>query len=540
MSPAGPAEGTLALDLKSQDFQNLLSIVHDAGADLASRQAFGERLFAALFRDKVRDAWMASRGRLDGGEADGLRIRLWINAAQVAALPWELLYETDRGFMATAANLALSRYLPVPEPPAITVEKALRILVVVESPSNLTQIDPKEVDRLEEALEGLGSSVEYVILRDRSIPQIQNALQQSFHVLHFLGHGRAGKLALTGEGGAEAVYITDQEFAQLVQGRPALRLVVLNACYSSQPVEGHLFAGIGPSLVQKQMPAVVAMQYHMVSLSTAGRFSQALYQALGHGVPVDFAVNTARQQLSAGELLAQRDWSTPVLYMGTRNGRIVGLPGEGLEAFKQAAQQSDAAAAGLAELIGHVEELSQRSSRLLEWLRLETALSDLKRGIDGLDSIVSSKVRSLPRIDPIDMEVTLLGYNWNDLYQSCFSQMTAFMRSTEHISKPLSSGGDSLGSPSVHAWYQECQERDKELEVRMSELQLALREYSANPASSEAGNALSAILQGLASSCRSYRDLIRDRNNERRNQFVRETEDLRRRAYGLYEQWKTR
>ena len=94
-------------------------------------------------------------GRLDdkprphgGGEADGLRLRLWIDVPQVAALPWELMNEEGRGFVATAANLALSRYLPVPEPPVFAVKDKLRILVVVESPSNLPQIEDKEVDTL--------------------------------------------------------------------------------------------------------------------------------------------------------------------------------------------------------------------------------------------------------------------------------------------------------------------------------------------------------------------------------------------------------
>jgi hypothetical protein len=64
------------------------------------------------------------------------------------------------------------------------------------------------------------------------------------------------------------------------------------------------------------------MQYNAVTMDTASRFSQALYVALANGIPVDFAVNEARQQISAGNLLKQRDWSTPVLYMGTRQGCI--------------------------------------------------------------------------------------------------------------------------------------------------------------------------------------------------------------------------
>jgi hypothetical protein len=60
VSPAGPASGTLKLNLADLGFLNELSVVRDMGPDLPNRQAFGQRLFEALFRDRVRDAWMTS------------------------------------------------------------------------------------------------------------------------------------------------------------------------------------------------------------------------------------------------------------------------------------------------------------------------------------------------------------------------------------------------------------------------------------------------------------------------------------------------
>ena len=336
---------------------------------------------------------------MDGGEADGLRLRLWINDPQVAALPWELMHEEGRGFLATAANLALSRYLPVPEPPAFTVKDKLRILVVVESPSNLTQIEDKEVDALRDALAGLGSTVEHKILRNPAIAQIHAELQQDYHVLHFLGHGQAGKLALTEAGGTKASFIADQEFAQLVQGRPSLRLIVLNACYSSQPAAGELFAGMGPSLVKMQMPAVVAMQYNTVFVDTAGTFSQAFYGALANGIPVDFAVNEARQLLSAGPLLEDRDWSTPVLYMGTRQGRILVLPQEATSAVDQAWQslqaavevsenQKEQAEAAMAELTQRFREMAKLQQDLSELRRLTSHLFGVRDAFEPCRNIV--------------------------------------------------------------------------------------------------------------------------------------------------------
>ena len=170
----------------------------------------------------------------------------------------------------------------------------------------------------------------------------------------------------------------------MVQGRPSLRLIVLNACYSSQPAAGELFAGMGPSLVKMQMPAVVAMQYNTVFVDTAGTFSQAFYGALANGIPVDFAVNEARQLLSAGPLLEDRDWSTPVLYMGTRQGRILVLPQEATSAVDQAWQslqaavevsenQKEQAEAAMAELTQRFREMANRQQDMSELRRLTSS-----------------------------------------------------------------------------------------------------------------------------------------------------------------------
>lgn len=459
-SLAGSANGSLELDLEDPTFKNELSVVRDMGPDLPSRRAFGQKLFAALFRARVRDAWMTSRGRLAAGEADGLRLRLAIDDPQVAALPWELLHEDGAGFLATAANVALSRYLPVPEPPAFTIRDKLRVLVVVESPSNLTAIEEPEVDNLRSALAGLGSAVEHTILRNPGVPQIQAALQQDYHVLHFLGHGRAGKLALVKAGGTEAEFIADQEFAQVVQGRPSLRLVVLNACYSSQPAGGELFAGMGPALIRMQMPAVVAMQYNTVAVDTAGKFSQAFYGALANGIAVDYAVSEARQQLSAGPLLEQRDWSTPVLYMGTRQGRILVLPQQAAadmdqawqalqaaakvpdlgklvdqlpqvletqalqQAIKALEQKNEQAGAALVELTQRFAEVAQRQQTLNELHRLDSHLSAMRDAFEPCHAIVRDAGFDLNRLIAQFAQLQSL---WNQMRDNQWAQVGTFL-----------------------------------------------------------------------------------------------------------------
>jgi hypothetical protein len=393
-SPAGPARSELVLNVTSADLLTELVQVQGVDPNLQVRKAFGKRLFEALFTGEVRDAWMVSQGRIKAGEADGLRLRLWINVPELAVLPWELLWEEQsNNFLATSADLVVSRYLPVPEPPVWLIQGPLRILVVVESPPGVPAIDPEEVDHLTQALQALGNAVVLEIRHNLTIAEIEDALEQNYHVLHFLGHGMAGKLVVTGDNG-QATSVDDEAFAQIVLGRRSLRLVVLNACHSSQADQTGLFTGVGPALIQKGLPAVIAMQYPSVQLETASRFSQQFYRALANGLPVDEAVNAARRTLSAGPLLYSRDWSTPVLYMGTRSGHILSFLNKETNAVDRAWQVIQAAAQGsdekaaLAELALSFSEIVSRHQQLQNLVTLGRHLQNVQTAFGQCTEVV--------------------------------------------------------------------------------------------------------------------------------------------------------
>lgn len=454
----GPAASELVLDTEDADFRSELAHVRGIEPDLALRKSFGGRLFDALFRDDVERVWERSLGRIDGSNLyDGLRMRLLVNVASLAALPWELLWGGDDwGFLATAANRAVSRYLPVPEPPALRLEDRLRLLLVVQSPSDLPAIEQEEIDSLRAAIAGLGNLVTTRFLNNSGRNEIIAALQQEHHVVHFLSHGTAGKLALTGDNG-EAEMINDEEFAQLFLGRRSLRLVVLNACHSSQVEERGLFTGIGPALVQKRVPAVIAMQYPFVQLSTAGDFSRAFYSALGNGLPVDVAVNAGRQALSAGDLLHVRDWSTPILYMGTRQGQILEIARDDEPApqepnpvslLREAALNSADATAGFNKLAGQFDEIQLRAHRLREWFVLERNLRNLQSIFDSFNNMVKKLARSpLVSEDQIDF-IDLL---W-DQCKVQINELWGVSAQIRHLSRPVNNNGATFRSVDIETW----------------------------------------------------------------------------------------
>jgi hypothetical protein len=428
-STQGPAQGDLILDLDDPGLQADLVRVQGIDPDLKLRQRVGSRLFEALFQGDVRDAWSRCRGYVDAGRIDGLHLRLEIESPPMAALPWELLRdEAQDEFLATAADLGVARFLPVREPPQLPDAGPLRVLVVVESPPGVPAIDPPEVKRLEEALRGLGAKVQVEVLRNAAVGEIHNALQRDFHVLHYLGHGGRGRLILTSEDGTKAAPIEDQDFAQLVLGRRSLRLIVLNACHSALAGGGRLFDGIGPALVRKRMPAVVAMQYPTVQLDTAGRFSAAFYKALALGRPVDVAVNQARQLLSAQFSASDRDWSTPVLYLGTRSFRVLDPGKEEAHEVEQAwksvreSAQDPGARAALTELAQRFQEVSARHRSLRDLLDLAHRLSDLRAAFGPCARFVEQT-----RGNAAALPIQLLRTAWAQVRQHALNALVAFV-----------------------------------------------------------------------------------------------------------------
>ncbi len=82
------------------------------------------------------------------------------------------------------------------------------------------------------------------------------------------------------------------------------------------------FAGTVLNLVQKGIPAVVAMQYDIFD-TTAKLFADEFYSYLAQGNPVDTAIQKTRNAISQEVGLDRRDFATPTLYMRAKDGIIL-------------------------------------------------------------------------------------------------------------------------------------------------------------------------------------------------------------------------
>jgi CHAT domain-containing protein len=269
------------------------------------------------------------------GVGKGLRVRLQVLAPELAALPWEFLYDPRQGdYLCFQPRRSLVRYLEVPQPTQpLTVQPPLLVVAMVASPSDQAQLDVEhEKQRLRDALAPLEQRglLKLRWVEGQTPYDLQKKLvQRDWHVFHFIGHGgfdprsQEGVLALADDQGRSHL-LSGTDLGRLLGQRSSLRLVVLNACQGAMGNKTDLFSSTAATLARKGLPAVLAMQYEITD-QAAIEFTRGFYVALASGIPVDEAVTQARTSISLGATRTL-EWATPVLYMRAPDGVLFNVP----------------------------------------------------------------------------------------------------------------------------------------------------------------------------------------------------------------------
>jgi hypothetical protein len=255
-SPAGQARemmcfpfGELELENKLQALQ--IALLRSGGQrrqtlspELKTVQEFGRALFDALLTGEVRVRYDVSL-RDATLQGRGLRLKLRFNTPEMAALPWEFLYDPRRAeYVCLSQETPIVRYVERPQPvQPLTVTSPLRVLGMVASPSDTVALNVDvEKQRVETALHDLQAEglVELTWLEGQTWRALQQAMRRGeWHVFHFIGHGDfdtvadEGLLLLCGDDGrAQRMHAT--ALARLLANHRTLRLALLNACESGR------------------------------------------------------------------------------------------------------------------------------------------------------------------------------------------------------------------------------------------------------------------------------------------------------------------
>ncbi len=306
--------------------------IQSRGGWASLMQEVGGRLFEDLLTAGVRDRYYSC---LDAAQRGGRGLRVVLEFAldsvdgsgkgdPTVSLPWEYLYDPQRHFHLGCSGLTLlSRRMALPRPTApFTTYLPLRILAVVATPLDAgyhEQVAPRRA--LEDGLRSAGSEeITMDFIDQPTFERLKQLLGGGYYdVLHFIGHGyfheQAGGVLWFEDAFGAGDPVAADALAQALHGG-GVRMVFLTACLSAATATEDTFAGTAHTLVQRGIPAVIAMQYTLPVVS-AFVFVRSFYQTLGAATGgIDWAVAQARLALhGSSEAVTPRDWGIPVMYL---------------------------------------------------------------------------------------------------------------------------------------------------------------------------------------------------------------------------------
>ena len=327
------------------------TVASDTGRSALSLIELGQKLYAGLFRDTVRDSWVISQG-VAYNRREPLRLRLGLKGPDLPRLPWEVMYGTDvpveqlrQGSITSAprpmvagTRIVFSRYqisslssrLIEDGFPELAPHEPLRILMVVSAPTDQEQLKLyREVKHMQQELQTAAPSsnaepveIQLTILNQPGREELAHTLEQGrFQVLHYAGHSdlsaAGGNLYLVNNRTGLSEILTGDDLAGLLLNT-GIRLAVFNSC------RGTHTAAVDPgncgnrnlaeTLVSRGIPAVLAMA-EQIPDNVALNLTRWFYRNLKQGSPIDLSLNRARQGLIATYGSHQFYWALPVLYL---------------------------------------------------------------------------------------------------------------------------------------------------------------------------------------------------------------------------------
>ena len=294
--------------------------------DLA--KTFGSKLFGALIHGPVAELYREAYAQARASK-QGLRITLSLtDVPEVGAIPWEYLFD-DPNFLSISTSTPVVRYLDLPHPrPPLSIELPIRILGLISAPTDYPALDTAaERAKLEAALKPLvdAGAVSIEWLEEANLLALAKRLRpDTFQILHYIGHGgfddASGQGALLLEDGdGHSRVVSGEQLATVLHDKTSLRLVFLNSCEGARNSVDDPFSGVATSLVERDIPAVIGMQFEITDRA-AVLFASEFYAMLAEGQPVDAAITEARLAIFADH--NDVEWATPVLFLRVADGRL--------------------------------------------------------------------------------------------------------------------------------------------------------------------------------------------------------------------------
>jgi len=292
-------------------------------------QEIGGALYDAVFQNELRFA-LQDALRYAARNQDHLRLRLNLDA-HANRLPWELLYQrTTHQFLALDEHLSIVRQPTILEPlEPLLMNFPLRLLAITAQAREAEHLD-LDAEKAILVSAARAWSAEKILLdwlEQPSLEQVRQTLQaKTYHILHFIGHGRsrpdaeAGEIQLVYPSG-QGQWVTAAQWSRIIRSERALRVVIMNACDSGRTSSDNPFSGVAAELIRTgDVSAAIAMQFPLTD-NASRTFTRGFYQSLLQDNSLDAAVTQGRLAIDAD--VNHYEWATPALYLHAADGELM-------------------------------------------------------------------------------------------------------------------------------------------------------------------------------------------------------------------------
>jgi CHAT domain-containing protein len=330
--------------------QALLRSASRGSVDEKVLRDFGHAVFDAIFQNAKSISALYTKSQVAAeaqvGQVAGLRVRLQVDAPDLAQFPWEYLYNSGvREWLGLFHKSPIIRRLDVLKPGApLELSGPLNILGMVANPQTKKWKPLEDAERerrlIDQAIapHQAAGKVNFRWVPGGTWDALRTMMgAQDWHVFHFIGHGGVpadpgegarpddtdetpeGFIVLSdGQGGHKEVAASELKPMLQQAGKSTLRLVVLNCCESARVTAQNLFASPAVALVRAGIPYVVAMQFP-IREKAAVKLASVFYEKLAEAWAIEAALTEARVRMWDESRI---DWGIPVLYTLSRTGQL--------------------------------------------------------------------------------------------------------------------------------------------------------------------------------------------------------------------------
>lgn len=342
--PVGaPIEGRFRLLPNDKALDEILSGITRAALSMAQGGGFlvgldpvrelGDHLFRRLFDDGTRALYERSLKRAER-RGEVLRLRLATDSPRLLAQPWEFLYDGSRSqFVVLALRSPLVQQASATSPlsPPAPVPPPLRVLAVGADITGTLGVADEFALLRDLERESHGNLVLDVIDGATAEAFLRAVRTREYHVIHFSGNAFVeapgatmrtersqlilmrpdGRALSPGERASPDQFVGTEALTAALQTRPAVRMVLLNACRTSSLARD----------LSAVVPAALGMR-HDITVKACFALTRGFYRALIDRQPLETAVTIARQEIDLDQP-GSREWVMPVFYMQVSDGGLI-------------------------------------------------------------------------------------------------------------------------------------------------------------------------------------------------------------------------